>query len=74
MRQQRFVRAATTSYGLRFGRSSKLGKAYQVYFQMDQASPPYLFGVGRNRQNITESESDSGAATPYFDTMGRVSS
>ena len=44
------------------------------YFQMDPASPPYLFGVGRNRRNITESESDSGAATPYFGPMGRVSS
>ena len=62
------------AYGLELGHSSTSWKAYQVYFQMDPASPPYLFGVSRNRQNITESESDSGAATPYFGPMGRVSS
>ena len=34
---------ATTSSGLRFGRSSTLWNPYEVYFHMDPDSCPYLF-------------------------------
>jgi hypothetical protein len=53
--QTRLVTAATTSSGLRFGRSSTFSKAYQIYFPMDLESPQYLFGVNRNPRFITES-------------------
>jgi hypothetical protein len=53
--QTRLVMAATTSSGLRFGRSSTSWKAYQIYFPMDPKSPSYLFGVNRNRRFTTES-------------------
>jgi hypothetical protein len=51
----RLVMAATTSYGLHFGRSSTSWKAYQIYFPMDPESPPYLFVVNRNSRFTTES-------------------
>jgi hypothetical protein len=47
--------ATTTSSGLCFGRSSTSWKAYQIYFPKDPESPPYLFGVNRNRRFTTES-------------------
>jgi hypothetical protein len=64
--------AATTSYGLRLGHASTSWKAYQVYFQTDPASCPYLFGLGRNRRFNTETFSVYSAA--LFWPMGRVSS
>jgi hypothetical protein len=64
----------TVTYGLGLGRSSTSWKAYEVFFQMDQASYPYLFGVGRNPQINTEFFSAHDAASPYFSPMGRVSS
>ena len=66
--------AATTSSGLRLGRSNTLWKAYQIYFPTDPESPPYLLGVNRNRRFPTESFSACGAASPCFGPMGRVSS
>jgi hypothetical protein len=53
--QIRLVLAATTSFGLHFGRSSTSWKAYQINFPIDPESPPYLFGVNRNPRFTTES-------------------
>jgi hypothetical protein len=47
--QTRIVMAATTSSELHFGHSSTSWKAYQIKFPTDPKSPPYLFGVNRNR-------------------------
>ena len=47
--QHQLVTVTTTSYGLRFRRFSTFRKAYQVHFQTDPASCPYLLGVSRNR-------------------------
>ncbi|BAT04795.1 Os08g0298800, partial [Oryza sativa Japonica Group] len=46
--QRQLLTAATTSCELRFGRASTSWKAYQVYFQMDPVTCPYLFWSGRN--------------------------
>jgi hypothetical protein len=53
--QTQFVTAAMTSSGLHFGCSSTFWKAYQIYFPRESESPPYLFGVNRNRWFTTES-------------------
>jgi hypothetical protein len=53
--QTRIVTAATTSSGLRFGRSCIFWKASQIYFPTDPKSPPYLLGVNRNPKFTTES-------------------
>jgi hypothetical protein len=34
---------------IHFGFSNTSWKAYQIYVPMDLESPPYLFGVNRNR-------------------------
>ena len=72
--QHQLVMAATTSYGLRFGRANTFWKAYQVYFLMDPASCPYQLGFGRNRRFNTETFSVYGAASPCFGPMAHVSS
>jgi hypothetical protein len=72
--QTQLVTPATTYSRLHFGRSSTSWKAYQIYFPMDPESPPYLFGVNRNRRFTTKSFLAYGAASPYFSPMGRVSS
>ena len=72
--QHQLVMAATTSYGLRFGRANTSWKAYQVYFLMDPASCPYQLGFGRNCRFNTETFSIYGAASPCFGPMAHVSS
>jgi hypothetical protein len=72
--QTRFVMAATTSSGLRFGRSSTSWKVYQIYFPTDPESPLYLFRVNRILRFTTESFSTHGATSHYFGPMGLVSS
>ena len=47
--------AATTSFGLRFGRSSTPWNPYEVYFYMDSDSCLYLAWGIRNDQITTES-------------------
>uniref|UniRef100_A0A0A9AV80 Uncharacterized protein n=1 Tax=Arundo donax TaxID=35708 RepID=A0A0A9AV80_ARUDO len=49
-------------------------ESYQVYFQMDLASRPYLIGVSCNRRFNIETYFAHGVASPYFGPMGRVSS
>jgi hypothetical protein len=48
-------------------------KAIGVYFHMHQTSGPYHVGAGRNLHFSAETFSASGAATPYFGPLGRVS-
>ena len=72
--QWQLVTDATTSYGLRFGRSSTSWKTYEIYFQKDPASCPYLLGVGCSHRFTTETFSVHGAVSPDFGLMGRVSS
>jgi hypothetical protein len=66
--------AATTSYGLHFGRASASWKSYQFYYQTDPALYPYLFGVGCNCRFNIEIFSIHGIVSPYFSPMDRVSS
>jgi hypothetical protein len=70
--QNQVVTAATTSYGLRFGSSWTLRKAYKVYFHMDLDSCPYLLRGGCNRWFTTKIFSVHGAASPNFGPMGCV--
>ena len=62
--QWQFVTDATTSYGLHFGRSSTSWKAYEIYFQKDPASCPYLLGVSCSHRFTTETFSVHGAESP----------
>jgi hypothetical protein len=67
--QCQLLMAATNSSELQFGRASISWKVYQVYFQMDLASSPYLFLSGRNHHFTTKSFSIYGAASPYLGPM-----
>ncbi|MED6178867.1 hypothetical protein PIB30_111577, partial [Stylosanthes scabra] len=64
--QRQLLTAATTSCELRFGRASTSWKAYQVYFQMDPATCPYLFWSGRNWARPRVGARPYGRSSPLF--------
>src|SRR5688572_3903472 len=70
--QYQLVMVTTVAYGHGLGRSSASRICYEVYFHMDLDSSLYLVLGGRNDQFTTDRF--SGAASPYFGPMGRVSS
>jgi hypothetical protein len=65
--------ATLSTYGLGFRRANTFWKAPGVYFHMHQTSSPYHVGAGHNHYFGAEIFSVSGALTPYFGPLVRVS-